>query len=271
MNASTEFWRDPAMPYVESRRACHSRACYRPHSHPTYSIGAVDHGVSVFSGTGDGLTTLHAGAVVFVPPRRVHACNPMPEEAWSYQMLHLDAQWLYSVRQEGAKARPVDMQGEPIRLANDAWVYTRFCRLNALLFSEASVHDKEAALIGFIGDCDGAHGQPVATPSSDPAIHGRLSPVMDFLRHERMDTPSLAELAGMAAMLSGPYASAAWKVAYGAWMFGIVLLWDLLVAAMIGNPLVLRSFSRMLPWLERVCGGMLILLAFGVIAALLAS
>ncbi|MBE0594836.1 MAG: helix-turn-helix transcriptional regulator [Gemmatimonadales bacterium] len=44
------FWRDPALPFVESRRACRSRACYKPHSHPTYSIGAVDDGTSAFTG-----------------------------------------------------------------------------------------------------------------------------------------------------------------------------------------------------------------------------
>ncbi len=36
------------MPYVETRRACASRACYKAHSHPTFSIGAVDQGNSIF-------------------------------------------------------------------------------------------------------------------------------------------------------------------------------------------------------------------------------
>ncbi|WP_251475102.1 hypothetical protein [Stenotrophomonas lactitubi] len=61
MNATTEFWRDAAMPYVESRRACDSRACYRAHSHPTFSIGAVDQGTSLFTGAACGAVTLHRG------------------------------------------------------------------------------------------------------------------------------------------------------------------------------------------------------------------
>ena len=28
--ASVEFWSDPRMPYVETRRACASRACIKP-------------------------------------------------------------------------------------------------------------------------------------------------------------------------------------------------------------------------------------------------
>ncbi|WP_322996389.1 LysE family translocator [Castellaniella sp.] len=75
--------------------------------------------------------------------------------------------------------------------------------------------------------------------------------------------------ASLAAMLTGPYASAGWKTIYGVWMFSIVLLWDVLVAIMIGNKAVLRRFAHALPWLERVSGGMLIVLALGVLAALL--
>lgn len=72
--------------------------------------------------------------------------------------------------------------------------------------------------------------------------------------------------ASLASMLSGPYVTTGWKTLYGIWMFGVVLLWDILIAFMIGNPYVLRRFERALPWLERISGGMLIVLALGVIA-----
>ncbi len=51
-------------------------------------------------------------------------------------------------------------------------------------------------------------------------------------------------------------------------MFSVVLLWDLLVAVMIGNQAVLRRFARALPWLERISGAMLILLAVAVLVLL---
>jgi len=75
--------------------------------------------------------------------------------------------------------------------------------------------------------------------------------------------------ASLAAMLTGPHASAGWKTAYGIWMFGIVLSWDVLVAVAIGNRSVLRRFERALPLLERMSGIALVLLASGVIAAML--
>ncbi|WP_027349955.1 LysE family translocator [Halotalea alkalilenta] len=74
--------------------------------------------------------------------------------------------------------------------------------------------------------------------------------------------------ASLAAMLTGPHASTGWKMIYGTWMFSVVLLWDLLVAVMIGNHAVLQRFARALPWLERISGAMLILLAVGVLVLL---
>ncbi|MEW7002124.1 AraC family transcriptional regulator [Serratia ureilytica] len=152
------FWRDPALPFVESRRACQSRACYKPHHHPTFSIGAVDGGTSVFTGAADGPVLLSPGTLVFVPASRVHACNPAPDTAWSYQMLHLDAAWLQAVRREYARTDAMD--DEPVRIVTDPAVYAHFCRLNVLLFKEGDPIEKEAALIEFVGDYDTEQGSP---------------------------------------------------------------------------------------------------------------
>ncbi len=75
--------------------------------------------------------------------------------------------------------------------------------------------------------------------------------------------------ASLAAMLPAAYASLGWKTFYGLWMFGVVLLWDLLVAGLLGIRAVLRRFARALPWLERLSGGVLVLMALGIAAALL--
>ncbi|MGK0160899.1 LysE family translocator [Pseudomonas mosselii] len=69
--------------------------------------------------------------------------------------------------------------------------------------------------------------------------------------------------ASLASMIASSSALA--KLAYGMWMFAIVLAWDLLVAVAIGNQRVLHRFARALPWLERTSGVMLILLASGVL------
>lgn len=198
-NKSTQlFWHDPSMPFVESRRACHSRACYKPHHHPTFSIGAVDDGHSVFDGGTDGPVALHPGTLVFVPATRVHACNPAPEAAWSYQMLHLDAAWLQAVRMEYAQAHP--LAAEPIRIVADPSAYARFCELNALLFSEARPCEKEAALIMFIGDCDTGQGLRIEAPDAPSNLLAQIRPALDCLRTAPASNMPLDELAQLAEM-----------------------------------------------------------------------
>jgi len=73
-----------------------------------------------------------------------------------------------------------------------------------------------------------------------------------------------ASLAGMVAS-----SSAGWKGLYSAWMFSVVLLWDLLVAVAIGNQRIMRRFARALPWLERASGIMLMVLAGALLIHLL--
>jgi len=88
------------MPYVETRKACQSRICYKSHSHPTFSIGAVDIGKSRFSSTFAQEQVIQAGSLVVIPSHVEHSCNPLPDQAWSYQMMHLDAAWLATLIEE---------------------------------------------------------------------------------------------------------------------------------------------------------------------------
>jgi hypothetical protein len=73
--ASVEFWSDPRMPYVETRRACASRACYKAHSHPTFSIGAVDQGNSIFTSHLHTTENIDAGSIICFLHMLEHACN----------------------------------------------------------------------------------------------------------------------------------------------------------------------------------------------------
>lgn len=200
MRSGTEFWRDLQMPYVESRRACDSRACHRAHSHDTFSIGAVDVGNSIFTGAPNGPRLLQPGSLVGVPARRVHACNPLSGQVWSYQMLYLDSAWMGQVRAESSGLTFPDWEREPIRISRYKPRYRQFCQLNATLFSQASVSEKEAALIAFIGDLDVRDGEALADALDDAALRERLQPVMTVLREKLASTPSLGELAAPVGM-----------------------------------------------------------------------
>lgn len=67
----------------------------------------------------------------------------------------------------------------------------------------------------------------------------------------------------LAAALSGAQAMA--LVVYGTWMFAVVLIWDVFVAAVLGSERALRRMRRALPWLTRAAGGFLLLFGAGMI------
>ncbi len=197
--AHAYFWRDPALPFAESRRAIASRACYRLHTHDTHSIGVVDAGRSVFSAQGRSVR-LEPGTLVAVPAGCTHACNPAPGVPWSYQMLHLDAAWTHGVLQDaGCAPWPshalVVMGGGP--------AYQAFCALNQRLFSDkASPAEKQAAIAGFV-----AQGlwraQPALRlePLPASAASSAITRVLELLHARHADPlplPLLAQAAGMA-------------------------------------------------------------------------
>ncbi len=197
-NQGQHFWVDPVLPFVETRRACHSLACYKPHTHPTFSIGAVDGGCSIFTGAAGGPVALHTGSLVFVPAERVHACNPAPDSAWSYQMMHLDVQWLHAVRQEY-----VDLEAhrvEPVRVVSNNALYAQFCLLNNVLFSTATADEKEAALIEFVGDYDVTQSVWVEPIHDTSTVAKRIQPAIERLRTLPSDKVPLVEMAALTGM-----------------------------------------------------------------------
>ena len=144
-----EFWQDGRMPYVETRRSCFSRTCYKSHSHPTFSIGAIDEGNSVFQSSFATAQKISAGTLVIVPAHIEHSCNPLPDQAWSYQMLHLDISWLNQWYAEFQK-EGFDLnlpQHRPL-IIKDENLYQAFSDMNETLFdSQKLIFEKEQSLI----------------------------------------------------------------------------------------------------------------------------
>lgn len=144
-----EFWQDRRMPYVETRRSCFGRTCYKSHSHPTFSIGAIDEGNSVFQSSFGTAQKITAGTLVIVPAHVEHSCNPMPNQAWSYQMLHLNLAWLNQLYSE-FQQQGLDLhipQHKPL-IIKDESLYEAFTEMNETLFdAQKLIFEKEQALL----------------------------------------------------------------------------------------------------------------------------
>ncbi|HKN02568.1 MAG TPA: AraC family transcriptional regulator [Buttiauxella sp.] len=89
-----QFWRDTALPWLEVRNVLDGRTvCYAPHTHETFSIGAIVGGTSTYLNEKTQIQ-IHAGAVVLMNPGVLHACNPVQDQPWAYRMFYFDSRWL---------------------------------------------------------------------------------------------------------------------------------------------------------------------------------
>ena len=209
------FWRCAELPFVESRCANDSRACYAPHAHAAWSIGAVDGGSSVLT-RDRRQRRLIGGDVVLIAPDEVHCCNPQDDGRWSYQMLYLESAWLRGVVDESADASTGGCGAgvaiaEPLPDALAPRLHARLTRLNTLLFSDAALPDKEAALVLFAGDVFARRGSAVRQPRlTDPGLRR----VYDAIAERCSETLRLDELAALAGM-SRYHLLRAFRSAYG--------------------------------------------------------
>lgn len=198
---AARLWFDAVLPFAEYRCAGDGGAAYLPHTHPTLSIGAVDGGGSVFRWTG-GVEHLAPGTVVVVPAERVHACNPLPDGRWSYQMLHLEPCWVRGVLAEiAAHGGAIDALDE-VDVRREAASYRALRILGGILFSPADAETKEAALVGVVGDLLAGRGaltrQPAPTAPMLPAARlAHLKALLQARHAERLPLAELAREAGM--------------------------------------------------------------------------
>ncbi|KAF5273192.1 hypothetical protein FQR65_LT17197 [Abscondita terminalis] len=156
-DTTVEFWSDPQMPYVETRRACQSRICYKSHSHPTFSIGAVDCGISRFSSYFAQDQQIQAGSLVIIPAEIEHSCNPLENEVWSYQMMHLDAHWVVQLFSELVEdIEQLYPQHVPVlkpQIIHHSDAYQSFTQLNEVLFdSSLSISFKQQKLVEVLSE-----------------------------------------------------------------------------------------------------------------------
>ncbi|WP_050479568.1 AraC family transcriptional regulator [Herbaspirillum rhizosphaerae] len=195
---AVEFWRDPALPFFEGRRAVGSVSCYTPHTHPTFSIGIVDAGTSVFS-LADRETPIRPGDVVLIAANDVHSCNPVQRESWSYRMFHLDQQWLCTLLDEAGLSSRTTLVSQVLRSPRARVLMDDIS--DAMRDSE-DVLQKESVLVAalcelFASFCASSSD---AMSDADTAVEASdLQPAHDHLQHhccDKIALDTLAQLAG---------------------------------------------------------------------------
>ncbi|WP_313457278.1 LysE family translocator [Pseudomonas sp.] len=158
-----------------------------------------------------------------------------------------------------------------IALANALFIATAFAGLAILREGSALFIALQLAGAGYllyIGSLFVRHAgrSGLASVAANTRVHSWWRSLGTGFLSALLNPKNALFYASLAGMLAS--ASVGWKWAYSFWMFGVVLVWDLLVALAIGNPLLLRRFVRALPWLERACGLMLMALAVALVCHL---
>lgn len=200
------FWRDPALPYLEAREIMDGRTvCYVPHSHPTFSIGAITGGHSIYV-TGNDRFEAFEGTVVLMNPEVVHACNPADDQPWSYRMLYADTAWLAAVQGQ------VDFQPLGAVISRDPDLYAGLMALFDLLFDDGVETGRKgaAARSFFAGLADRVDGPGV--PVADE--HAALARAADHITRHCTRELRVEEVAAESG-LSPSYLIRAFKARYG--------------------------------------------------------
>ncbi|ATR83162.1 AraC family transcriptional regulator [Pseudomonas sp. HLS-6] len=210
MSIHSQFWRDPALPFIEARSVQDGRkVCYARHSHAGFSIGAVTAGRSTYL-NGDHWHEISAGTVVMMNPGTVHACNPIADQPWSYLMLYVDIPWLERLGfQPLAATHTTSVQ-----------VYSELLRLYAWLVDPArSPQEKAAAAEAFFVQLLDQLGPVWVEPAQG---NQRLERAADYIRQHCTEPLKLEDIC-QAAGLSASYLIRAFKQHYGLTPHGYLL------------------------------------------------
>ena len=133
------FFKNQELDFVELRYSQGSALAFKPHMHPTFSIGGVKKGKVSYEVDGQ-KAILAPGALVIINPETLHVCNPATEAERSYYMLHLDIEWCFQVQQSMWEVSYF-IPANTTRV-DDIDLYDQYCRTMACLIDE-KIHLQE--------------------------------------------------------------------------------------------------------------------------------
>ncbi|RTR07071.1 AraC family transcriptional regulator [Halomonas nitroreducens] len=206
------FWRDPALPFMEARRVTDGRrVCYARHSHATFSIGAITGGRSTYWNQGheEGVTP---GMVVVMNPEEVHACNPVDDRPWSYDMLYLDIAWLADLQRELGAPAHLDLQIYTQCSSRHPALYRRLVALCDTLFApDATRLARETEATALVVEMQHRLAPRMPPPGDHPLGLRRAADYIDAHCTEAIGLDDICNAAG----LSRSYLVRRFKAHYG--------------------------------------------------------
>lgn len=168
------FVRHPKLPHVELRMVTDSRDCYQTHTHDEYAFGVIDAGHAVFTHE-EQRTALRPGMSVLMEPGMAHACNPDGQQAWSYRMLFVDAQWLHRSFQPFASGDQAPCLHLSQHASRVPVVYQTLSHIAHALCDGTDALEVDELLLAFVA-------QHALVPRADTVLRGADDSALDAVR-----------------------------------------------------------------------------------------
>jgi AraC-like DNA-binding protein len=210
--ATSFFWRDPALPFIEARSVQDGRrVCYGRHWHETFSVGVITGGKNTYT-NGRHIQDVGKGALVIMNPGDVHACNPIDGHPWSYRMLYVNSEWLSQVQAEHGFAAGTGFRPFATTASYSSTLYPAFNALFASLIDpDGDSLGRHVSILDFFSMLQTELGPaPSQRTDGNPKVERAAEYIDDnFARPLRLD--DICAAAG----LSASYLVRAFKKRYG--------------------------------------------------------
>ena len=149
-NSNPHFLRSSVLPF-ELRYSDNSNACYKKHTHPEFSIGVVDSGISEYVNQNI-KQTIRPGSTVIVNPEEVHSCNPQKGTNWSYKMLYVEPEWIADLQSQISNGSNQEFQPIQMTHSDCPFLYLGFQSLAKTLIEDESAIKVEQTAINFFSE-----------------------------------------------------------------------------------------------------------------------
>ncbi len=94
---SWDYFKSDDLPFVEAKYCTNSKRHYEKHFHESLSIGAVEEGeISYICEEKEYI--LLPNQLSIIEPNALHCCNPSSEDARTYYMIYVDADWCEQIQ-----------------------------------------------------------------------------------------------------------------------------------------------------------------------------
>lgn len=194
----TRFWRDGRFRDMECMAATFITHEFSPHSHDTFSIGAIEAGCQIAMIRGSREHT-GPGALYLINPGETHDGQPGAESGYRYRMVYPDMA-LFTEILEDATGRSVT--GSPSfsqQLLTDPQLATAFSRAHERLEDGSSALEGEETMYSVLSAMFSRHGSAIVVPRdlAEPVGVRRARDDIDAHFDEEISLERLSREAGL--------------------------------------------------------------------------